>query len=62
MNSVTFDIDTSSTYLDYLENGLNFNLIAAIDLTVSNGTLDSHTSLHKINPSPKEFNEYQKCL
>ena len=53
-------LEKKPTFYDYLQSGLQLNLITAIDFTISNGDPSSPYSLHYINP--ESFNQYEKCI
>ena len=48
------------TFLDYLNSGIQLNLITAIDFTGSNGAPSSPSSLHYNNSNI--LNQYQQCI
>lgn len=56
------DIVQIPTFIDYLNNGLQLNLITAIDFTFSNGPPNSKSSLHYISKDGNSLNQYQQCI
>eukprot|EP00801_Mesodinium_rubrum_P002589 Mrub_02589.p1 GENE.Mrub_02589~~Mrub_02589.p1 ORF type:complete len:535 (-),score=52.82 Mrub_02589:67-1443(-) len=56
------NLQTVHNYLDYLNNGVQINLIVSVDFTASNKFPTYPDSLHYINPNPNVLNQYQKCI
>ncbi|KAJ5073367.1 copine [Anaeramoeba ignava] len=53
----------TGSFLQFIRGGCQINLIIAIDFTVSNGNVNSPTSLHFYDPSrPNYLNEYLKAI
>jgi hypothetical protein len=48
------------TFVDYLQGGLQLNMMVAIDFTGSNGHPKTPTSLHYMNPNAP--NQYQLAI
>ena len=55
-----FAIEKRPTFYEYLQSGLQLNLITAIDFTCSNGDPSVPHSLHYINP--EQLNQYERCI
>jgi hypothetical protein len=48
------------TFFEYLQSGIQINLVTAIDYTASNGSPDRPNSLHYL--SRDAFNQYESCI
>jgi hypothetical protein len=56
----SIQLEKSYSFIDYLQSGLQLNLITAIDFTGSNGDPRNQKSLHYINPN--QMNQYETCI
>lgn len=55
-------IEKHPTFLQFLRGGLNISLSVAIDFTGSNGDPTLPSSLHYVDPSGQQLNEYQQAI
>jgi hypothetical protein len=56
----TFQVVKRPSFVDYLQGGLQLNMMVAIDFTGSNGHPSTPTSLHYMNPHAP--NQYQMAI
>ncbi|KAH0785511.1 Copine family protein [Histomonas meleagridis] len=59
---LNLSLQQKSNFYDYLHNGFGLNVITAVDFTLSNGDPKDPKSLHYLDPTGKNKNQYEKCI